>query len=43
MITGVVDTTADFYQKSGIFSKNVAYNKSIDAEYAFITNNPQDS
>lgn len=43
VITGVVDTTAEFYKNLGVENNNITYNKSIDAGHAFITNNPKDT
>lgn len=42
VVTGVVDTTAQFYRKLGLSDEQIFYNKQTDAGHAFITNNPQD-
>ncbi|MBY4675883.1 extracellular catalytic domain type 2 short-chain-length polyhydroxyalkanoate depolymerase [Marinobacterium arenosum] len=43
VITGVVDTTAEFYRKLGVPEPQIRYNKSVDAGHAFITDNPDDT
>ncbi|MCV6589316.1 MAG: poly(3-hydroxybutyrate) depolymerase [Marinobacterium sp.] len=43
VVTGVVDTTAEFYQKLGLADAQVFYNSSIEAGHAFITKDPADT
>lgn len=43
VVTGVVHTTAEFYQKLGVSSDRIRYNYSVDAGHAFITTDSNDT
>lgn len=43
VVTGVVDTTSQFYQKLGLSDEQILYNSKVDAGHAFITTDPHDN
>ncbi len=43
VLTGVVNTTQEFYQKVGLDKAQILYNKKVDAGHAFITADPKDT
>ncbi|MGF1725686.1 poly(3-hydroxybutyrate) depolymerase [Photobacterium nomapromontoriensis] len=43
VVTGVVDTTAEFYRQLGVSNDQIRYNKTTDAGHAFITTDPNDT
>ena len=43
VVTGVVDTTAEFYQKLGVSDDHILYNNQINAGHAFITTDQNDN
>jgi hypothetical protein len=43
VVTGVVNTTAEFYQKLGVSDDHILYNKQINAGHAFITTDQNDT
>lgn len=43
VVTGVVDTTAEFYQKLGVGNDQILYNNRVDAGHAFITTDQNDT
>ncbi len=43
VVTGVVDTTAEFYQKLGVSDDHILYNNQVDAGHAFITTDQNDT
>ncbi|MCG7499230.1 poly(3-hydroxybutyrate) depolymerase [Vibrio sp. Of7-15] len=43
VVTGVVNTTTEFYQKLGLSDDNILYSNQVDAGHAFITTDPKDT
>ncbi|WP_299017478.1 poly(3-hydroxybutyrate) depolymerase [uncultured Photobacterium sp.] len=43
VVTGVVDTTVEFYQKLGLSKDQILYLNQVDAGHAFITTDPHDT
>ncbi|WP_156948434.1 extracellular catalytic domain type 2 short-chain-length polyhydroxyalkanoate depolymerase [Marinobacterium jannaschii] len=43
VVTGVMNTTQDFYAKVGVPASNIRYNRSVDAGHAMVTDQPDDT
>lgn len=43
VVTGVVNTTQEFYQKLGLNNDQIAYDNTVDAGHAFITKDPKNT